>query len=87
MGLYIVDPELYEKYKDEVLKRSPSFQRTDKRAMSDQEIADELGLAVRDVTQIRCIAERDLYPIEMFQESIDFKREAARDYAKKRFRA
>ena len=50
MGLYLTDPELYKKYKDEVLKRSPSFQRSDKRAMSDKEIAAELGLEGRDVT-------------------------------------
>ena len=87
MGLYIVDPKLYTKYKDEVLKRCASFQRSDKRAMSDREIADELGLDARDVTQIRCVAERDCYPIEMYQESMDFKRQAARDYAEKRKRA
>lgn len=87
MGLYLTDPELYKKYKDEVLKRSPSFQRSDKRAMSDKEIAAELGLEVRDVTQIRCVAERDCYPIEMYQESMDFKRAAAKEYAEKRLRS
>jgi hypothetical protein len=80
MGVFSVDPETYKKHKDEVVRLSNSFQEIGKRGLSDREIAERLGLDERTVTEIRCVAERDLYPLEEWQEAIDFKRRAAREW-------
>ena len=78
--MFILDPELYRKHKDEVLRLSNSFQRIGQRGLSDREIAERLGLAERVVTEIRCVAERDLYPLDEWQRAIDFKRRACREW-------
>ena len=92
MGFYFVDPETYEKYKDEILELSHAVQvnfqehlPADKRrpGLSDSEIAKKLGLDVRVVREIRCVAERDKYPLDEFEEAIRFKDKACRDYAKR----
>ena len=80
MGVFKIDPETYTKYKDEVLKLGNSFQTIGKRGLSDREIAERLGLDERTVTEIRCVAERDVYPLDEWQEAIDFKRRAAKDW-------
>lgn len=92
MGFYFVDPETYRKYKDEVLELSHAVQvnfqehlPADKRrpGLSDKQIAEKLGLDVQVVREIRCVAERDKYPLDEFEEAIRFKDKACRDYAKR----
>ena len=62
-GFHVVDPDLYDRYRAEVLALTNSYQvdineflpndGTRKRGLSDAEIADRLGLDIRDVTEIR----------------------------------
>ncbi len=80
MGVFKVGPETYKKYKDEVLRLCNSFQEIGKRGLSDKEIAERLGLDEQTVTEIRCVAERDVYPLDEWQEAIEFKRKAAKDW-------
>ena len=77
-----VSPELYNKYKHQVLEMSPSVQyyegttaTRESGCLTDQEIADRLGLDVEDVTEIRCIAEIDLLPADSWVQSANWKRE------------
>ena len=79
-----VSPELYNKYKHQVLEMSPSIQyyegtvaRRESSSLSDREIAERLGLDVDDVTEIRCIAEVDLLPADTWLKSENWKREKA----------
>jgi hypothetical protein len=92
MGFYFVDPETYEKYKDEVLALShavqinfqehlPAEQRQP--GFSDKQIAEKLKLEEKVVREIRCVAERDKYPLDEFEEAIRFKEKACRDYSVK----
>jgi hypothetical protein len=90
MGFYFVDPETYEKYKDEILELSHAVQvnfqeqlPADKRqpGFSDKQIAERLGLDLQVVREIRCVAERDKYPLEEFEEAIRFKEKACREYS------
>jgi hypothetical protein len=92
MAFYFVDPETYNKYKDEILELSHAVQvnfqehlPADKRqpGLTDQQIADKLGLELKIVREIRCVAERDKYPIDEFEAAIRFKEKACRDYAKR----
>ncbi len=91
MGFFFIDPETYERHKDEVLRLSNSFQvnihehlpaneRT--RGLSDREIAEKLGLEERVVREIRVVAERDFYPLDEWEKAIDFKDKACRAFAK-----
>ena len=90
MGFYFVDPKTYEKYKDEVLELSHAVQinfqehlPAEKRrpGLSDKQIAEKLGLEERVVREIRCVAERDKYSLDEFEEAIHFKERACRDYS------
>ena len=89
-----VSPELYQKYKHQVLEMSPAIQyyqgtvmQRDSSCLSDQEIAERLGLDVEDVTEIRCIAELDLLPANTWIESANWKRDKARQsFGKRRSR-
>lgn len=90
MSFYFVDPETYAKYKDEVLELSHAVQinfqehlPADKRrpGFTDRQIADKLGLELHIVREIRCVAERDRYSLDEFEEAIRFKEKACRDYA------
>lgn len=92
MGFYFVDPETYNKYKDEILELSHAVQvnfqehlPADKRqpGLSDKQIAEKLGLDIQVVREIRCVAERDKYSLDEFEEAIRFKEKACRDYAKR----
>jgi hypothetical protein len=92
MSFYFVDPETYNKYKDEILELSHAVQvnfqehlPADKRqpGLSDQQIAEKLGLDLQEVREIRCVAERDKYPLDEFEEAIRFKEKACREYAKR----
>ena len=40
MGVFKLDPEVYKRYKDEVLKLCNSFQRIDQPGLSDKQIAE-----------------------------------------------
>jgi hypothetical protein len=90
MGFYFVDPQTYQKYKDEVLELShavqinaqehlPAEQRQP--GLSDGQIADRLGIAEHVVREIRCVAERDKYPLDEFEAAVRFKYKACRDNA------
>lgn len=92
MVFYFVDPATYNKYKDQVLELSHAVQvnfqehlPADKRqpGLTDQQIADKLGLDLQTVREIRCVAERDKYPLDEFEAAIRFKDKACRDYAKR----
>ena len=92
MGFYFVDPETYEQYKEEVLAMSHAVQinfqeqlPADKRrpGFSDQQIAEKLGIEEKVVREIRCVAERDKYPLDEFEEAIRFKERACREYSVK----
>ena len=92
MGFYYVDPETYRKYKDQVLEMAHSVQinfqehlPAEKRRQghTDAQIAEKLGLEERTVREIRCVGERDKYPVEEFEAAIRFKDKACREYAAK----
>jgi hypothetical protein len=79
--VFTLDPGIYRKYKDQVLQLCNSFQTIGKRGLSDQEIAEQLGLDERTVTEIRCVAERDLYPLDEWEKAIEFKRKATKEWS------
>jgi len=90
MGFYFVDPATYRKYKDQVLELSHAVQVNSQEqlpagkrqpCLSDSQIADRLGIEERVVCEIRCVAERDKYPLDEFEAAIRFKDKACRDYA------
>ena len=91
MGFFFIEPEIYNQYKDEVLRLSNSFQvniqehlppEQRQRGLSDLEIATKLGLEVHVVREIRVVAERDFYPIDEWEKAIEFKDKACRAFAK-----
>ena len=89
MAKYI-SPELYHKYKHQVLEMGLAIQYyegttaiRESSSLSDQEIADRLGLDVNDVIEIRCIAEIDLLPADAWIKSDNWKREMAQKPFKK----
>ena len=79
--MFRLDPDVYRKYRDEVLQLCNSFQVIGARGLSDAEIAEKLGLDERTVTEIRCVAERDTYSLDEWQRAIDFKRRATREWS------
>lgn len=86
-----VSPELYNKYKQQVLEMSLAIQyydgttvRREESSLTDEEIAERLGLDVADVTEIRCIAEVDLLPADAWMKSYDWKMDRARKAMRKR---
>jgi hypothetical protein len=81
MGFFALDPEVYARHKDEVLRLSNSFQTIERRGLSDREIAERLGLDERTVTEIRVVAERDCYPLEEWERAIEFKRKACAEWS------
>ncbi len=91
MGFYFVDPDTYRKYKDEVLDLSHAVQvnfqehlPADERhpALSDKQISAKLGIEERVVREIRCVAERDKYSIDEWEEAIRFKDETCRNFVR-----
>lgn len=89
---YFIDPETYRTYKDRVLELSQSIQinypehlppEKRKPGLSDEQIAERLGLDVFTAREIRCVAERDYYGLDEWQKALEFKDRACRDYAKK----
>jgi hypothetical protein len=81
MAFFALDPEVYARHKDEVLRLSNSFQTIRQRGMSDREIAEKLGLDERTVTEIRVVAERDCYPLDEWERAIEFKRKACAEWS------
>ena len=81
MGVFRLDPETYARFKDEVLALCNSFQRIGQPGLSDRQIAERLGLDERTVTEIRCVAERDRYPLEEWERAIEFKRKACAEWS------
>lgn len=88
-GFHVVDPDLYDAYRDQVLALANSDQHdineflpegVRRRAWTDAEIAEHLGLDIRDVTEIRVVAEHDKYGLEEFEASARFKDAAAASY-------
>ena len=81
MGVFKLDPEVYTRWKDEVLKLSNSFQRIGEPGLSDKQIAAKLGLDERTVTEIRCVAERDCYGLDEWEKAIEFKKKATLEWS------
>jgi hypothetical protein len=81
MTVFKLDPEVYKRYKDEVLKLCNSFQKIDQPGLSDKQIAERLGLDERTVTEIRCVAERDCYSLDEWEKAIEFKRKATLEWS------
>ena len=91
MTFFFVDPEIYKKYREEVLTLSDSVQinfqehlppESASRGLSDREIAEKLGLDERTVREIRVVAERDTYDLSEWEKAIEFKDKACRAYAR-----
>ena len=73
MPFYFVDPEVYRQYRDRVVEMAQSIQinyvehlpaEKRKPGFSDEEIAEKLGLDARTVSEIRCVAEREMYDVD-----------------------
>ena len=80
-----VSPKLYNKYKQQIFEMGLMFQECtgntvlrETNSLTDQEIADKLGLDVNDVENIRCIAEVDCLPYNIWTESAEGVEEKAR---------
>jgi hypothetical protein len=82
--LFCVPLELYKVFKNRVLKLSLAYQKWEaspdgsvllvaQDQLSDQEIAEKLGLTEDEVMRIRCMAEWDI-PIEVWRNAAEFKR-------------
>ena len=93
MTFFCVSPEVYKKYREQVLALSNSIQQDinehlppgqRKRGLSDREIAERLNLDERTVTEIRVVAERDYYSLDEWERAIEFKRKACREYVENR---
>ena len=91
MSFFFVEPDIYHKYKDEVLRLSDSVQinfqehlppEKRQRGHSDREISEKLGLDEPTVREIRVVAERDVYGIDEWEKAIEFKDKACRAFAK-----
>ncbi len=87
--MYCVPTEIYEKYKDDVLRLSLSYskwvgsedggvllERVNQR--SDAALAEQLDIDEDTVRRIRCMAEWDL-PMEVLRNAAEFKRRRRRE--------
>ncbi|MBL4758677.1 MAG: hypothetical protein JKY32_13905 [Rhizobiales bacterium] len=90
MGFFFVEPDIYRKYRAQVVEMSQSVQinihehlPADKRqpGFSDAQIAEKLGLDERTIVEIRCVAERDQYGVDEFEKALEFKDRSCRGYA------
>ena len=72
-----VNPDLYNRYKDEVWKLTNARQRYEPgrahRGLTTREIAEQLGLKVEEVTEILSIAEKENISLEKYLEADDTK--------------
>jgi ribosome-binding protein aMBF1 (putative translation factor) len=89
--MFFVDKETYKKHKDAVLELSQSIQvnyvehlapEKRKPGLSDAQIAEKLGLDERTVREIRCVGEREYYPIDEWEKAVEFKEDRCRGYAR-----
>lgn len=83
-----ISPELYNKYKHQVLDMSLAIQEysgttqvRDSHSLCDAEIAERLGLTKEEVAEIRTIAEIDLLPADEWWKADRFKLDRARRLA------
>jgi len=71
--------DLYERFKDQVWRLTNAKQRLEPlkthRGLADKEIALKLGLTKEEVIEIRCIAEKEMIPLENFLKAEDLKEE------------
>ena len=83
--MYCVPPDIYDKYKDDVMRLSLSYQRwtapedggvilNKVGQLSDGEIAKKLDLDEDTVRKIRCMTEWDVPP-EVWRNAAEFKRQ------------
>ena len=74
-----VSMDLYQQYKEKVWLLTNARQRFEPgkshRGLTDQEIATQLGLAVDDVIEIRCIAENEMISLEAYLDAEKIKQE------------
>ena len=87
--MYSVDPDLYLRHKDFIMERGLGRRQryadgAYQRELTDAELAEILGIAERDVTEIRCIAEIDELPANAWEEAQRIKDERRRAYLRKR---
>lgn len=72
-----VNNDLYNRYNEDIWKLSNARQRYEPgkalRGLSDEEIAEQLGLKTEEVTEIRCIVEIEMIPLEKYLEAEDIK--------------
>ncbi|UCD82209.1 MAG: hypothetical protein JSW26_12525 [Desulfobacterales bacterium] len=72
-----VNMDLYNRYKDDILKLTNAKQRFEPQAshrgLTDREIAARMGLTVAEVTEIRCIAENEMISLEKYLDAEDIK--------------
>ena len=82
--MYCVPPEVYEKYKDQVLRLCLTYQEWEAPSdgsvvlervnqLSDREAAERLGIDAETVRKVRCMADWDI-PIELWRNAAEFKR-------------
>lgn len=68
-----VDPKKYHKFKKWIFEHSLAFQEYEgclqKRPLTDAEMAEELDLTEEEVRNIRCMAEIELTPWELWFEA------------------
>ena len=92
MPFFFVDPEVYRTYRDRVVAMSQSIQvnypehmPAERRqpGLSDEEIAERLGLDARTVSEIRCVAEREFYDVDEWEKAVEFKDRQCRGYAER----
>ena len=92
MSFFFVEPEVYKKYKDQVLELSQSIQvnyvehlspEKRKPGFSDKQIAEKLGLAERVEREIRCVGEREFYDVEEWETATTFKEQQCRAFAER----
>jgi len=69
--------DVYERFKDQVWRLTNAKQRLEPgktfRGLSDREIALQLDLTEEEVIEIRCIADKEMIPLEEFIKADDVK--------------
>ena len=68
-----VSPELYKKHKTVILEYSNAVHDSRRRALTNAEIAEKIGLTEEEVREIVAVAEKDL-PAAWWPEADEFKK-------------